>query len=196
MNTLVGTLSSPSAVEAAPASTRWYANRWVQLVLGIVCMSMIANLQYGWTLFVDPMSKAHGWGRAAIQIAFTIFILTETWLVPIEGWIVDSIGPRKMVFVGGALCAIAWVINSRADSLAMLYLGAVDRRHRCRLRLRHLHRQRAEVVPRQARPGRRPHRRRLRRRLGADHHPDRQHDQGRRLPGRVLQLRPRSRAWW
>ncbi len=125
MNTLVGTLSSPSAAEAAPASTRWYANRWVQLVLGIVCMSMIANLQYGWTLFVEPMSKAHGWGRAAIQIAFTIFIVTETWLVPVEGWIVDRIGPRKMVFVAGALCAVAWVINSRADSLAMLYLGAV-----------------------------------------------------------------------
>lgn len=123
MNT--ATLSRPSAAAAPASRTRWYSNRWVQLVLGIVCMSMIANLQYGWTLFVEPMSKAHGWSRAAIQIAFTIFIVTETWLVPVEGWIVDRIGPRKMVFFAGILCAVAWVINSQAESLAMLYLGAV-----------------------------------------------------------------------
>ena len=123
MNT--ATLAAPSAAAAGAGTTRWYSNRWVQLVMGIVCMSMIANLQYGWTLFVEPMSKTHGWGRAAIQVAFTIFILTETWLVPIEGWIVDRIGPRKMVFFAGALCAVAWVINAKADSLALLYLGAV-----------------------------------------------------------------------
>ena len=121
----VATLAASSAVADGAGTTRWYSNRWVQLAMGIVCMSMIANLQYGWTLFVEPMSKQHGWGRAAIQIAFTIFILTETWLVPIEGWIVDRIGPRKMVFVAGALCAVAWVINAKADSLALLYLGAV-----------------------------------------------------------------------
>ena len=121
----VATVASPSAAAAGAGSSSWYSNRWVQLLLGIVCMSMIANLQYGWTLFVEPMSNAHGWGRAAIQIAFTIFIVTETWLVPVEGWIVDRIGPRKMVFVAGALCAVAWVINSKADSLAMLYFGAV-----------------------------------------------------------------------
>jgi len=121
----VGSLSSQPAVAAGTGSTAWYSNRWVQLVMGIICMSMIANLQYGWTLFVEPMSKAHGWGRAAIQIAFTIFILTETWLVPIEGWIVDRIGPRKMVFFAGLLCGIAWIINSKAESLGMLYLGAV-----------------------------------------------------------------------
>ena len=121
----VETVAHPPALAASVGSTSWYSNRWTQLLIGIICMSMIANLQYGWTLFVEPMSKAHGWGRAAIQIAFTIFIVTETWLVPVEGWIVDRIGPRKMVFVAGVLCAIAWVINSKADSLAMLYLGAV-----------------------------------------------------------------------
>jgi OFA family oxalate/formate antiporter-like MFS transporter len=113
----------PAAAE--PTTTHWLSNRWFQLFIGVVCMSMIANLQYGWTLFVEPMSKAHGWSRAAIQVAFTIFVLTETWLVPIEGWIVDRIGPRAMVFGAGALCALAWIINSHADSLGLLYLGAV-----------------------------------------------------------------------
>jgi OFA family oxalate/formate antiporter-like MFS transporter len=112
---------------ASQAPTRVVASsatRWGQLIFGIICMVMIANLQYGWTLFVNPIDQKYHWGRAAIQVAFTIFVLTETWLVPIEGYLIDKFGPKIMVCLSGALVAIAWVINSYADSLAMLYLGA------------------------------------------------------------------------
>jgi OFA family oxalate/formate antiporter-like MFS transporter len=98
--------------------------RWGQLIFGIICMVMIANLQYGWTLFVGPIDQKYHWGRAAIQVAFTIFVLTETWLVPIEGYLIDKFGPRAMISASGVLVAIAWVINSVADSLPVLYLGA------------------------------------------------------------------------
>ena len=100
------------------------ATRWGQLIFGIICMVMIANLQYGWTLFVNPIDQKYHWGRAAIQVAFTIFVLTETWLVPIEGYLIDKFGPRIMISGSGVLVAIAWVINSVADSLFLLYLGA------------------------------------------------------------------------
>src|SRR5437899_9030143 len=108
----------PSGAIASPAT------RWGQLVFGIICMVMIANLQYGWTLFVNPIDQKYHWGRAAIQVAFTIFVLTETWLVPFEGYLIDKFGPRIMVCGSGFLVAIAWVINSVADSLFLLYLGA------------------------------------------------------------------------
>jgi OFA family oxalate/formate antiporter-like MFS transporter len=94
------------------------------LIIGIVCMVMIANLQYGWTLFVGPIDAKYHWGRASIQVAFTIFVVLETWLVPIEGYLVDRFGPRWIVVIGGALCGIAWSINSVADSLPMLYFAA------------------------------------------------------------------------
>jgi OFA family oxalate/formate antiporter-like MFS transporter len=87
-------------------------------------MVMIANLQYGWTLFVNPIDQKYHWGRAAIQVAFTIFVLTETWLVPFEGYLIDRFGPRIMVCGSGFLVAIAWIINSMADSLFLLYVGA------------------------------------------------------------------------
>src|SRR5512143_1706014 len=99
--------------------------RWVQLILGIICMSMIANLQYGWTLFVKPMHDQRGWPLSAIQIAFTVFVLVETWLVPFEGYLVDRIGPQFVGVVAGCLVALACVINSVATSLPLLYLGAV-----------------------------------------------------------------------
>ena len=100
------------------------AYRWVQLVIGIMCMAMIANLQYGWTLFVNPIDAKFHWGRASIQVAFSIFVLLETWLVPIEGYLVDRFGPRLMVLVGGILCGIAWAMNAYADSLTFLYVAA------------------------------------------------------------------------
>ena len=100
------------------------ASRWLQLAIGIVCMVMIANLQYGWTLFVTPIDQKYHWGRASIQLAFSIFVLTETWLVPIEGWFVDRFGPKFVVMIGGILVGIAWPLNSVADSLPMLYIAA------------------------------------------------------------------------
>ena len=99
-------------------------SRWLQLAFGVVCMCMIANMQYGWTFFVNPMQERHGWDRAAIQVAFTLFVVTETWLVPIEGWFVDKYGPRIVTLFGGLLCGIAWVMNSYAETLTMLYVAA------------------------------------------------------------------------
>ena len=110
------------AVETARSGP--VGGRWLQLLIGVICMSMIANLQYGWTLFVEPINEKHQWGRAAIQVAFTIFVVTETWLVPIEGWFVDKFGPRIVVFIGGILCAASWALNSIADTLTLLYVAA------------------------------------------------------------------------
>jgi MFS transporter, OFA family, oxalate/formate antiporter len=107
-----------------PTTTLTTVNRWLQLLAGVVCMVMIANLQYGWTYFVDPIDARYHWGRTDIQIAFTIFVATETWLVPVEGWFVDRFGPRVVVMFGGIVVALAWTLNSFASSLPMLYLAA------------------------------------------------------------------------
>ena len=111
-------------ISTAPKLT----GRWVQLWLGVLCMALIANLQYAWTLFVDPMHVAKGWSLAEIQWAFSIFIATETWLTPVAGALVDRLGPRNgpglIIGVGGLLVGIGWVVNAYANSLALLYIGA------------------------------------------------------------------------
>ena len=116
------TTSTTEAISSRATASE--ATRWGQLIFGIICMVMIANLQYGWTLFVNPIDQKYHWGRAAIQVAFTIFVLTETWLVPFEGYLIDKFGPRVMVCGSGFLVAIAWMMNAYADSLALLYLAA------------------------------------------------------------------------
>src|SRR5256885_16368815 len=92
-------------------------NRWVQLAAGVVAMVAVANLQYGWTLFVPPIDEKHRWGETAIQWAFTLFVLTETWLVPIEGSLADRFGPCPVVLAGGGLVGAAWAVNSVAARL-------------------------------------------------------------------------------
>jgi len=119
-----------ASTTAHPAGEAIAATRWTQLVVGIICMVLIANLQYGWTLFVNPIHQAHGdWSLAAIQFAFAVFVALETWLTPIEGWIVDTlgtrIGPKLMVAFGGVMVALGWIVNANAGSLGMLYFGAV-----------------------------------------------------------------------
>jgi MFS transporter, OFA family, oxalate/formate antiporter len=110
-----------SSNQSAPSAL---ANPWVQLILGVICMASVANLQYGWTLFVNPIDAKYHWGRSAIQVAFTIFVLIETWLVPIEGYLVDKFGPKWVVLGGGILVALAWILNSTASSLTVLYFAA------------------------------------------------------------------------
>jgi OFA family oxalate/formate antiporter-like MFS transporter len=100
-------------------------NRWVQLAFGVLCTVALSNMQYGWTLFVNPMQAATHWERASIQVAFTIMIFVNTWLSPVEGWIVDRYGPRPVVMFGGLMTGLSWVLNSRAESLQALYLAAV-----------------------------------------------------------------------
>jgi MFS transporter, OFA family, oxalate/formate antiporter len=114
--------TTSGAADARPVASE--ATRWGQLIFGILCMVANANLQYGWTLFVNPIDQKYHWGRAAIQVAFTIFVLTETWLVPFEGYLIDRFGPKVMICGSGVLIAIAWVINSVASSLTLLYIAA------------------------------------------------------------------------
>jgi MFS transporter, OFA family, oxalate/formate antiporter len=117
-------MAAQTSAAAAPR-TGVLSNPWVQLVTGIVCMAMVANLQYGWTVFVNPISASTGWKLGAIQVSFTIFVLVETWLVPFEAALVDRFGPRRMVLAGGIFAGLAWVVNSYATSLEMLYAGGI-----------------------------------------------------------------------
>ncbi len=99
--------------------------RWWQLVVGVICMIATANIQYAWTLFVPEIQETFGWKRAEIQITFTIFVLVQTWLAPIEGYFIDKLGPRLMVAFGAIFIGFAWYLNSQATTLTGFYVGAV-----------------------------------------------------------------------
>src|SRR5947209_8478993 len=108
---------------AAVASKASEPNRWIILFFSVVSMVAVANFQYGWTLFVPPLQKHLKAEQALIQVTFTVFVLLETWLVPFEGWLVDTFGPKLLVMIAGVLAGIGWVGSGKAESLTALYLS-------------------------------------------------------------------------
>jgi MFS transporter, OFA family, oxalate/formate antiporter len=85
------------------------ANRWLQLVAMCVAMMAIANLQYAWTLFTTPLTRHYGVSLAVVQVAFSTFVLAETWLVPFEALLVDRFGPRLVLCAGAVLVGLSWI---------------------------------------------------------------------------------------
>jgi MFS transporter, OFA family, oxalate/formate antiporter len=96
-------------------------NKWFQLCASVIAMIMIANLQYAWTLFVKPMQASTHWKLSDIQFAFTLFILFQTWVQPLDGWLIDRLGPRGFISAAGLLCGLGWAGLGYATSLPMLY---------------------------------------------------------------------------
>jgi MFS transporter, OFA family, oxalate/formate antiporter len=96
-------------------------NRWFQLVVSLIAMIMIANLQYAWTLFVTPLQMETKWKLSDIQFAFTLFILFQTWVQPLDGWFIDRLGPRWFISAAGLLCGFGWAGLGYATTLPTLY---------------------------------------------------------------------------
>jgi MFS transporter, OFA family, oxalate/formate antiporter len=112
-----------TASKQSPAVEGFLDNRWVILFFGILSMVAVANFQYGWTLFVKPLSAHLSKELALIQVTFTVFVLLETWLVPFEGWLVDKFGPKLLVIFGGVAAGIGWIGSGKAETLTALYLS-------------------------------------------------------------------------
>jgi oxalate/formate antiporter len=114
-----------SATTSSSVTDQAQSSRWLQLIAGIGCMVAASNIQYSWTLFVTEIQRVHGWERAAIQVAFTTFVIVQTWSTPVVGHFIDRYGPRVMVLFGGLFTGLAWVLNSYATTLGGLYFGSV-----------------------------------------------------------------------
>jgi len=97
-------------------------NRRWQLLLGLVCMLAISSPQYVWTLFTQPLMSALGASLVDIQITFSILIVVQTFLAPCQGALVEALGPRLLISIGGAASGLSWVLAARATSLLGLYL--------------------------------------------------------------------------
>lgn len=93
-------------------------NRWWQLSACMIAMVVIANLQYTWTLFTVPLSTGLHAKLSDIQLAFTLFIMTQSWLVPVEGFLVDRLGARIVIAAGWP--SRAWDIRSPILTLSRI----------------------------------------------------------------------------
>jgi MFS transporter, OFA family, oxalate/formate antiporter len=99
-------------------------NRWVQLIAGVVAMIVISNFQYAFTLFTPGLKATFtGVPYKDIALIFTLFILFETWPVPLAGNFIDRFGIRNLMLVGATLITLGWVLGGTvATSVFHLYI--------------------------------------------------------------------------
>ncbi len=107
--------SVASAGEAA-------GKRWWQLLLGVIAMMSISSPQYTWTLFTGPLSQKLGTTLAQIQWTFSLLIILQTFLSPLQAYLVDRFGPRNLIAVGAILSGGSWVLSSFVGNLELLYI--------------------------------------------------------------------------
>lgn len=96
-------------------------NRWVRLSAAVFVMVLIGNLQYAWTLFVQPLTSATHWKLSEVQWGFTFFIALGTWAMPLSGILIDRVGPRAFIGFSGILCGLGWGFMGYSRSLLEFY---------------------------------------------------------------------------
>src|SRR5216684_913455 len=103
-------------------TTPFPRTRWIQMLIGIICMVVISSPQYVWALFTQPLTGALGVTLPELQITFSILIVVQTFLSPWQGVLVDRFGPRVLLSIGVAVAGLSWVLAAQASSLTTLYL--------------------------------------------------------------------------
>jgi oxalate/formate antiporter len=97
--------------------------RWLQLMLGVICMMSISSTQYVWTLFTKPLGMALGATLAELQVTFSILIVLQTFLSPFQGFLIEKFGPRLLLSIGAILTGGSWILAAHVSSLLWLYVA-------------------------------------------------------------------------
>jgi OFA family oxalate/formate antiporter-like MFS transporter len=112
-----------NTIAASENKPVWFHNRWWQLVFGLVAMMSISSSQYAWALFVKPLQASLGSSLAAVQVTFSILIVLQTWLSPLQGFLIQKFGPRLLISAGAILTGGSWVVAASVHDLTGLYLS-------------------------------------------------------------------------
>src|ERR1700737_2930238 len=103
-------------------TTSFLGSRWTQLILGLICMMAISSPQYVWTLFTKPLMAQIGVSLTQLQVTFSIFIVLQTFLSPLQGYLIEKFGPKLLLATGAVMTGLSWVLASSAETLRSVYL--------------------------------------------------------------------------
>jgi OFA family oxalate/formate antiporter-like MFS transporter len=95
--------------------------RWFQLLMGFIVMMTISSPQYVWTLFVPSFQKTTGAILSEVQWTITFLIVLQTWLSPMQGFLVEKLGPKLLIGLGVLMSGAGWIASSYVTTLWGLY---------------------------------------------------------------------------
>jgi oxalate/formate antiporter len=103
-------------------TTGFLGSRWMQLILGLICMMAISSPQYVWTLFTKPLMTQLAVSLTQLQVTFSVFVVLQTFLSPLQGYLIEKFGPKLLLAAGAIMTGLSWVLASSADTLMSVYL--------------------------------------------------------------------------
>ena len=95
---------------------------WWIVIAGGLGMSITAGINFhGFGNFIIPLTNEFGWNRTTISGLFSLARMESGLLGPLEGWLVDRVGPRRLMIVGIPLMGVGYILMSRVNSLAAFF---------------------------------------------------------------------------
>ena len=94
-------------------------------VAGMIMLISSTPMFHAMGLWFVAMESTFGWSRTQLSLAFAFTRIEGGILGPIEGYLVDRLGTRRLVLIGLIVMGIGWLTFSQIRSLWMFYLAYV-----------------------------------------------------------------------
>lgn len=95
---------------------------WWIVGAGTLILSVSSGIGfYGHGVFLDPLRMLHGWPKATISSAVTLYFLTSGIMGMIIGRQVDRYGPKGVLIVGSVVIGAGFALLSRINTVWQLY---------------------------------------------------------------------------
>ena len=97
---------------------------WVIVTLALVVNGLSSGPVWsGVGVWIKALELHFGWSRAQLTGAFSMAQLEGSIIGPLMGYLIDKLGPRKMVFIGLVITGLGFLLFSRTGSLFTFYLS-------------------------------------------------------------------------
>ena len=98
---------------------------WKLVGFTMVVMALASPTWSGVGVWVRALEIHFGWSRTQLTGAFAITQLEGSIIGPYIGYLIDRLGPRRMVFIGLTVVGLGFIVFSRTTNLPMFYLAFI-----------------------------------------------------------------------
>jgi MFS family permease len=104
------------SIVTVPASAA-RSRGWPLLAAAFITFAVGAACMHSYTVFLIAFIEAFGWSRGESSVAYSVSQLITGATSPLVGVLVDRLGPRRLILIGGFLLAAGLLASAYANAL-------------------------------------------------------------------------------
>ena len=98
---------------------------WLVGVSGLVMTLATVPLYHAMAIWAVALESSFGWSRTQIGFALTFTRIEGGFMGPLEGYLTDKLGPRRMILIGLLILSVGFLIFWQVNSLWTFYLAFI-----------------------------------------------------------------------